>query len=175
MAGAQPQPTPPGPRKPRRAAVPCEGRNETREQRSDRNWNELLQELRVMQTGTQILTGFLLTLPFQSRFGELDTFQVVTYLVLVLVAVATTIVVVAPVSLHRLLFRRHLKPETVSTGDRIAKAGLGLLGIVVTGVVLLVFDVVTTRTTALVVAAAVLAVVAVAWVAIPKLIARRNA
>ena len=114
-----------------RTLEPCEGRNETVEERSDRNWNELLQELRVMQTGTQILTGFLLTLPFQPRFAELDTFQLVTYLVLVLVAVTTTIVVVAPVSLHRLLFRRHLKPETVTTGDRIAKAGLGLLGLLV--------------------------------------------
>lgn len=83
--------------------------------------------------------------------------------------------VVTPVSLHRLLFRRHLKPETVTNGDHIAKASLGLLGLVVTGVVLLVFDVVATRTVALSVAGAVLAVVALAWVAIPKLIARRNA
>lgn len=150
------------------------GRNETREERSDRNWNELLQELRVMQTGIQILTGFLLTLPFQARFADLDDFQTGTYLVLVLLAVATTIVVVAPVSLHRLLFRRHLKEETVETGDRIAKTGLGLLGLVVSGVVLLVFDVVVARDTALWAAGAVFAAVVVAWVTIPATIARRN-
>jgi hypothetical protein len=172
---ARRQPAPPGRSKPTRTVESSQGRHETREERSDRNWSELLQELRVMQTGAQILTGFLLILPFQSRFSELDTFQLITYLALVLVAVATTIVVVAPVSLHRILFRRHLKPEAVATGDRIAKAGLGLLGIGVTGVVLLVFDFVTTRTTALIVAVVVLVVVAVAWVAIPRLIARRNA
>lgn len=151
------------------------GRNETPEERSDRNWNELLQELRVMQTGTQILTGFLLTLPFQSRFTELDDFQVGTYLVLVILAVVTTIVVVAPVSLHRLLFRRHLKSETVTIGDRILKLALGFLGLVVTGVVLLVFDVVTTRGVALAVAAAVAIAVLVAWLAAPMRLARRNA
>ncbi|NCD20101.1 MAG: sodium:proton antiporter [Actinobacteria bacterium] len=151
------------------------GRNETPEERSDRNWNELLQELRVMQTGTQILTGFLLTLPFQSRFTELDDFQVTTYLVLVVLAVATTIVVVAPVSLHRLLFRRHLKSETVTIGDRILKIALGFLGLVVTGVVLLVFDVVTTRGVALAVAGAVAIAVLVAWLTAPMRLARRNA
>lgn len=151
------------------------GRNETPEERSDRNWNELLQELRVMQTGTQILTGFLLTLPFQSRFTELDDFQVGTYLVLVILAVVTTIVVVAPVSLHRLLFRRHLKSETVTIGDRILKLALGFLGLVVTGVVLLVFDVVTTRGVALAVAGAVAIAVLVAWLAAPMRLARRNA
>src|SRR5690606_31603274 len=61
------------------------GRPETPEQRSDRNWNELLQELRVMQTGVQILTGFLLILPFQSRFADLDDYQRTVYLTLVLV------------------------------------------------------------------------------------------
>jgi len=100
---------------------------------------------------------------------------VVTYLVLMLLAVATAIVVVAPVSLHRLLFRRHLKPETVTTGDRIAKAGYTLLGLVVTGVVLLVFDVVASRTAALIAAGTVLAVLGLAWLALPKVIARHNA
>ena len=127
-----------------------QGRDETPEERSDRNWNELLQELRVMQTGTQILTGFLLTLPFQSRFTELDDFQVGTYLVLVGLAVATTIVVVAPVSLHRLLFRQHRKPETVSIGDR------------------------ATRGAALAAAVVVALAVLVAWLAVPKGLARRH-
>ncbi|MGM0386753.1 MAG: DUF6328 family protein [Actinomycetota bacterium] len=157
------------------AAKLATGRHETPEERSDRNWNELLQELRVMQTGTQILTGFLLTLPFQSRFTELDQFQVVTYLVLVILAVVTTIVVVAPVSLHRLLFSKHLKSETVKIGDRTAKLALGLLGLVVTGVVLLVFDVVATRGVALAVAGVVALAVLVAWLAAPVRIAGRNA
>src|SRR5215217_6180305 len=63
-----------------------DGRNESLNERMDRNWNELLQELRVTQTGTQIFTGFLLTIAFQSRFNELTTFQVRIYLILVTAA-----------------------------------------------------------------------------------------
>src|ERR1043165_4341557 len=100
------------------------GRPETPEQRSDRNWNELLQELRVMQTGVQILTGFLLILPFQSRFADLDDYQRTVYLTLVLVCVATTGLLVAPVALHRALFRKHLKRSVVTGGDLMARAGL---------------------------------------------------
>src|SRR5699024_8412941 len=62
------------------AAGTVRGRHETKDERSDRNWGELLQELRVTQTGAQILTGFLLTVPFQSRFTELDDVQVTAYL-----------------------------------------------------------------------------------------------
>jgi len=67
-------------------ALPDDGRNETQAERLDRNWNEILQELRVVQTGTQILTGFLLTVAFQQRFEDLDRFQVTVYLVLVALA-----------------------------------------------------------------------------------------
>ena len=65
-------------------------RHESLNERMDRNWNEILQELRVTQTGTQIFTGFLLTIAFQSRFSELTTFQVRVYLILVTAAVLTT-------------------------------------------------------------------------------------
>src|SRR5215213_2429038 len=82
---------------------------ETERERINRNWDELLQELRVTQTGVQILTGFLLTLPFQQRFEDLDDYQRDLFLVLVLLAVLTTALIVAPVSLHRILFRKHLK------------------------------------------------------------------
>ena len=109
------------------------GRQETPEQRSDRNWNELLQELRVMQTGVQILTGFLLILPFQSRFADLDDHQRTVYLTLVLVCVATTGLLVAPVALHRALFRKHLKRSVVTGGDLMARAGLVLLAIALAG------------------------------------------
>lgn len=56
-------------------------RHETATERLDRNWVELLQELRVTQTGVQILAGFLLTLPFQQRFAGLDSVQTTAYLV----------------------------------------------------------------------------------------------
>jgi hypothetical protein len=89
--------------------TPGDGRNETVDQRMDRNWMVLIQELRVLQTGVQILAGFLLTLPFQSRFGDLDTFQVRLYLTNVVLAALTTALILLPVSEHRRLVRQRLK------------------------------------------------------------------
>ena len=81
-------------------------RSETETERLDRNWGDLLQELRVVQTGVQLLTGLLLTVPFQARFGDLTDFQRVIYLATVSVSVTSTALLIAPVALHRLLFRR---------------------------------------------------------------------
>ena len=152
-------------------------RRETETERMDRNWNELLQELRVTQTGVQILTGFLLTLPFQQRFEDLDDYQRDLFLVLVLLAVLTTALIVAPVSLHRILFRKHLKGEVVDAGNRLARAGLVALALTITGVAMLVFDVVVGRTAGLAVGAGSLAVLAVFWLVLPMRSARgaRNA
>ena len=74
-----------------------DGRDETRNERADRNWEELLQELRVMQTGTQILTGFLLAVAFTPRFEDMDEFQRDVYVVLVGLAAVATILALAPV------------------------------------------------------------------------------
>ena len=101
-----------------------EQRDETPLQRLDRNWADLLQELRVVQTGVQLLTGFLLTLPFQSRFQELSQFQQNTYLVTLCAAVISTGFLIAPVSLHRYLFRRHARRLTVEVSHRLAQIGL---------------------------------------------------
>jgi hypothetical protein len=149
-------------------------RPETPAQRSDRNWNELLQELRVMQTGVQILTGFLLTLPFQQRFADLDAYQVRLYLVLVVLAAATTGLAVAPVSMHRALFRKHLKRELVTAADRLTRAALVLLSLVVAGTTSLVFDVVVGRGAGLVVGGAALVVLAILWLALPAAVRRRG-
>ena len=152
---------------------PNDGRHETRTERMDRNWNELLQELRVTQTGAQILTGFLLTIPFQQRFAELDAYQRGTYLVLVLLAALTTGLIVAPVSLHRILFRRHLKPELVHNADVLARAGLVMLALVMAGVTMLIFDVVVGRTAGVVVGVGVLVFLAVCWLVLPLNLVRR--
>ncbi|WP_220457959.1 MULTISPECIES: DUF6328 family protein [unclassified Actinotalea] len=149
-----------------------DGRRETPTEKLDRNWNEILQELRVTQTGIQILTGFLLTVPFQERFAELTDTQRTFYLVLVALAALTTGTVVAPVSLHRWLFRRRAKSELVTSADRFMRVGLVLLSLVVAGVVLLVFDVVTGRTTAVAVAGSVLVFLVLAWFALPAVLAR---
>ena len=103
-------------------------RDETPIERADRNYNELLQELRVAQTGVQILFAFLLTIPFQQRFGEeVGTGLRKEYLVTLLVTAMATALLIAPVTMHRILFRQGLKPQLVTVADRLAKAGLACL------------------------------------------------
>ena len=121
---------------------PTDGRDETEDERMDRNWGELLQELRVTQTGTQILMAFLLTIAFQPTFSRLGGFERAVYLVLVLVAAATTALGIAPVNLHRALFRQHAKADLVRIGHVIVRCTLLGVAIVLVGTVLLVYDVV---------------------------------
>jgi hypothetical protein len=150
-----------------------DSRHESAEERADRNWAELLQELRVTQMGVQILTGFLLTLPFQQRFGELDDTQRTIYLCLVVLSVLATGLLVAPVSLHRLLFRMHLKARLVTSADRLARVGLVVLALVVAGTVLLIFDVVVGQTAAVIATVGALVLFALLWVALPLELVRR--
>ena len=125
----------------------------------DRNWNEILQELRVTQTGTQIFTGFLLTIAFQTRFSELTTFQVRVYLVLVVAAVLTTALGLAPVSLHRSLFRKGAKMIIVETAHVFMRITLVGVAVMLIGTVLLIFDLVVGRRAALIVTGVTLLVV----------------
>ena len=140
---------------------PTDGRDETLNERMDRNWNEILQELRVTQTGTQIFTGFLLTIAFQQKFGELTTFQIRVYLVLVIAAVLTTALGLAPVNLHRALFRKGAKMIIVQTAHVIMRITLAGAAVMLFGTVLLIFDLVLNRTAALVAAGATLLIVIV--------------
>ena len=135
----------------------------------DRNWNEILQELRVTQTGTQIFTGFLFTIAFQTRFGELTTFQVRVYLVLVIAAVLTTALGLAPVNLHRALFRKGAKVTVVQTAHVIMRITLVGVAVMLIGTVLLIFDLVLDRSAALVAAAATLLIVIV-LAALPRIL-----
>jgi tellurite resistance protein TehA-like permease len=149
------------------------GRNETREEQMDRNWAELLQELRVLQTGVQILAGFLLTLPFQSRFEELDDFQVGLYLVNVVIAALTTAFILLPVSVHRRLFRKRLKETLVSSADVITKIALAGIGLLSAGTAALVFDVTAGRPAGITAGGALLAVLVVLLVYVPLHLNRR--
>ena len=151
------------------------GRNETEEERLDRKWADLLQELRVMQTGAQLTAGFLLTLPFTTKFPSLDGFQETLYLALVITAALTTAVVITPVAVHRRISGQHVKGKLVGTAHRLVGIGLGLLALLVTGIVVLVFDVVGGRTLALVVGAVVAAILVGLLVALPmKLVGPRD-
>jgi len=149
-------------------------RKETPLQRLDRNWTDLLQELRVIQTGVQLLTGFLLTLPFQTRFQELSPFQQGVYLVTLSAAVISTGFLIAPVSLHRFLFRRHARRVTVEVAHRLAQIGMALLAVAVVAMVLLIFDVVSGTTAGLIAAAAATVLLTGLWVALPLAIRERG-
>lgn len=140
---------------------------ESERERIDRNWSELLQEVRVIQTGTQILTGFLLALVFQPRFVELDSYQVSTYLALVAFAVVTTILALTPVSLHRALFRRQAKDEIVRIANRVVKVTLTSVAVTLIGTVLFIVDVVVGRPQGWIAGAITLTGLVLAWVAIP--------
>lgn len=143
------------------------GRNETREEQLDRNWMELIQELRVLQTGVQILAGFLLTLPFQQRFETLDDYQETLYLVNVALAALTTAFILLPVSVHRRLFRKRLKETLVTSADNIAKIALGGVAALSVGTASLVFDVTAGRTVGLVAGGILLAVLAILLAYVP--------
>jgi hypothetical protein len=149
-------------------------RDETDAERLDRNWSDLVQELRVAQTGVQVLAGFLLTLPFSSRFGDLGDRHRTIYLVAFSLAVVTVGLMTAPVALHRFLFGRHAKDVLVHAGDLLAKAGLATMGLTLVTVVLLIFGVVLNDAAGFVAAAVVLVFFVTAWIVLPLTLLRRG-
>lgn len=155
-------------------AVPGDGRDETEGERLDRNWTELLQELRVTQTGTQILTGFLLTIPFQQRFTELTPVQLTIYLVLVGVAVLATVLAIAPVSLHRALFRKGAKTRIVHIANALLMAALAAVALTLTGTALLIFDVVVGHPEGVIASVVTLVITSLVWIALPASTRRRQ-
>ena len=144
-------------------------RDETEAQRLDRNWSSLLQELRVAQTGVQLLTGFLLILPFQPRFAQLDATMRTAYLVTVGCSIGATVLLVAPVSMHRLLFRRHRLKTLVAVSHNYAIAGTLLLGTALSGVAVIIFDAVVGRTGAWIAGGCTLVALVAFWYVMPLL------
>lgn len=142
---------------------------ETERQRWQRNFLELLQELRVAQTGVQILFAFLLILAFSPGFDGQEPFNQVIYLVALLSAAGATALIIAPVAYHRALFRRSQKPNLVWYAHRMAYAGLMLLIVAMGSAVLLATDVVLPRPVAVTVSAATFLVFALLWVVLPLL------
>src|SRR5215208_2833544 len=112
-------------------------RNETPAERLDRNFNELLGELRVVLPGVQVLFAFLLTVPFAQGFAGLSDFQRDLYLIVLLCTAISTALLMAPTSYHRFLFRRGLKHEVVSFANRVALIGLAFLAMAMSGAILL--------------------------------------
>lgn len=142
-------------------------RTESAMARLDRHWQEILQEIRVAQTGVQLLTGFLLTLPFQQRFTRLDGLQLDIYLATVALSAGAATLLIAPVMVHRLLFRGHRREVLVAVAHRCAIAGLLLLGLALVGVTYVIFSFVGNPTAGTLAATVVFAITTTAWVIIP--------
>jgi len=149
-----------------------DGRHETELERDDRNLIELLQEARVVQTGVQILFGFLLTVAFQPRFERLSSFQKSVYFGTLVAAATTLITLTAPTSWHRILFRQGDREHLVTVANRFMLAGLAAMGLTSIGVVMLLCDIAfSPAVTAIVTVAAALGC-ATAWCVLP--LARRR-
>jgi O-antigen/teichoic acid export membrane protein len=123
-------------------APPLSERNETELERADRQLAELMQEVRVAQTGVQVLFGFLLTVPFTTGFDALTTSQRMVYFGTLAVAGAAAMLLIAPTSHHRVLFRCGDKPHLVRISNRYAIGGLVCVGIAMVGALALVGDLV---------------------------------
>jgi hypothetical protein len=117
-------------------------RDESEEQRLDRNYSELLQELRVAQAGVQILFAFVLSLAFQNRFAAISDLQKTMYVITLLLSAAAAALLIAPVAFHRLVFRRRQKDDLVDVTNRLAIGGLVALFLAMVSAVLLILDVV---------------------------------
>jgi O-antigen/teichoic acid export membrane protein len=115
-------------------------RTEEEQERLNRQMMELLNELRVAMPGVQVLFGFLLTVPFQQRFSEVDAFQRTVYVVSLIAAATATALLIAPSAYHRMTFQRHEKPNVIRLGSVQFLLGLLALAIAMIGAVVLVLD-----------------------------------
>jgi O-antigen/teichoic acid export membrane protein len=142
-------------------------RSESEFERLDRNFNELLQELRVSQTGVQILFAFLLTLPFTQRFGDVTRFERDVYFVTLILSGMASALFIGPVSYHRVLFRKREKSEVVFVANRMAVGGLLCLALAITGVILLVTDFLFGGVAAAIASGCMGALILVLWYTLP--------
>ena len=145
---------------------------ETEAERDDRNLIELLQELRVAGLGVQVLFGFLLAIPFTTRFAKLNHAQHGLYVATLVLAATATALLLAPVAYHRLVFRRHQKGQLVRDANILAILGLAAVGLDVSAAVLLVVSYVDQGATVLLIALFVICLFAVLWFVLP--LARRR-
>jgi membrane-bound acyltransferase YfiQ involved in biofilm formation len=115
-------------------------RSKEEQERLNRQMTELLNELRVAMPGVQVLFAFLLAVPFQQRFQEVNDFQRDVYFVTLLAAMAATAFLIAPSAYHRIAFGQHEKPNIILVGTVQFVCGLIALAIAMNGAVLLVTD-----------------------------------
>jgi hypothetical protein len=149
-------------------------RDETPDEKYDRNLNELLQELRVALPGVQVLFAFLLTVPFAQGFSEVTDFQRDLYIATLLCSAAASAFFIAPTAYHRLNFRQRDKRHIVDVASRLTVMGLVALMVAMTGAVVLVTDYLFQSGTVWVVGLGVFVMFVVLWFALPLLRRARN-
>jgi hypothetical protein len=142
-------------------------RHEMPLQRADRAYGEILQEVRVAQTGVQILFAFLLTLAFTARFKSITPLQRDIYVVALMLAAAATALLIAPAAFHRVIYRRRLKQHLVHAANKLALAGLVLLLLAMISALVLILDVTTGTSTAVILASGMLTWFFTWWFILP--------
>jgi hypothetical protein len=142
-------------------------RDETDHERLDRNLVELLQEVRVVQTGVQVLFAFLLTVPFSSRFGAITGFQRGAYFAALVGSAAASVLLIAPTAVHRILFRLGQKEYMVEVSNRLALGGLVATAVAMTAGILLAADVMFGSMVGIAIAAATAVAFVVVWALLP--------
>jgi hypothetical protein len=146
-------------------------RDESEAQRDDRNLAELLQELRISGLGVQVLFGFLLSLPFTTRFAKLSQGQRDLYLASLVLSAVATALLLGPVAYHRVVFRRRQKEPLVRAASVMATLGLAAVGLAICAAVLLATTTVATGLPAGLITVFVFVLFAGLWFAFP--LARR--
>lgn len=142
---------------------------ESREDKLDRELVELLQEMRIMLPGIEVIFGFLLTVPFTARFTQLSNLQTSTYFTVFISTALATALLVAPSAYHRLRWRQYDKEHLLRVANKFAIAGLAFFAVSMSGIAFIVTDVVIQTSIAVWVAAGVGAIVLVLWFGLPLL------
>jgi high-affinity Fe2+/Pb2+ permease len=143
------------------------GRRESEKERLDRNLGELLQELRVALPGVQVLFAFLLTVPFQQGFSKITPFQEKVYFACLLLTAIAASLLISPTAYHRMTFRKQQKKHMVFLANKFAIAGLGCIALAMTGVVILVTDLLFGVAATAIVGAATFVMFLLLWFALP--------
>jgi hypothetical protein len=156
-----------GEKESRRPAERPSGRDETEEERLDRNLGELLQELRVALPGVQVLFAFLLAVPFQQNFTKISEFEKKVYFATLILTTISAALLIAPSAYHRLTFRYQQKHRLVFVSNRLAIAGLATLALAMSCAVMLITDVLFGTVTTIVTVGVVLSMFVVLWVGLP--------
>jgi hypothetical protein len=143
------------------------GRDETEEERLDRNLSELLQELRVALPGVQVLFAFLLAVPFQQGFEKITPFQKGAYFGTLVCTAISAVMLISPTAYHRLTFRYQQKRRLVYYSNRFSIIGLGFLALAMTGAIMLITDVLFGTAATVAMTAATVLVFGFFWFGLP--------